>query len=279
MGTRFCSITSERIDQYYYQVDTASVDDTNSWVNYNRYINTYALHADICYGYYNVMPITEETADLFNRHQLIEEDITSDNILPMSVMHHARYLYMPAITVRDYQSFISRQAVAALLSVMASYLLHMYDLKKIKTIYANPTTFQGNRLMKKMGFQPLHAVKRMLQSSNDIYYLNPDDIFVDYMQQLEKKYARFVNTNPWPEVGAVSLREIVQSDKILIEDVFDKLNYPLAFEEVMNDYQAAIYRSQLIGVAHKTDTQLYGIHPKWQGRGLGAKLKRLLALL
>lgn len=197
---------TDMLDQYYYTVDTASIDTINSWLSFNPYTNSYALVGDELIGYYNLMPIKDSTAKLFYDGHLKEEDLTIDHMLSAQDMHKARYFYLPAITVKDYKSYRSRMAVAALISGMASHLLAMFDLKNIKAIYANPTTFQGNLLINKMGFKPLYKNKKPLGAGNDIYIMEFEDGFEERLRTMEKRYSKFVASNPWPELGRTGIK-------------------------------------------------------------------------
>jgi hypothetical protein len=246
-------VQTDVMDRYYYTIDTATVEDNNAWVDFNRYMNTYALIGDELIGYFNLMPIKQETAPLIQRQDLKEEDITIDHILRPDSMHHAQYLYLPAITVKDFKSFRSRQAVAALLSGMASYMLNMYDVRKLKAIYANPTTFQGNLLIKKMGFKPLHGVKKPL-SGLDIYYTAPSESIVKELRALEKRYAHLVSENPWPEMGKVSLEPVTEQMLIYANPIMDDIEGRQNEAAVKADgvYYLAKYRGEYIGLARKS---------------------------
>jgi hypothetical protein len=268
---------TDLLDSTYYTIDTASLDVINSWLNFNKLTNSYAMIDNELIGYINLMPIKTETAVLIQRQDLREEDIRPDHMLAENAMHHAQYLYLPAITVKDYKAYRSRQAVAALFSGMASYLLHMYDVRKLKSIYANPTTFQGNILIKKMGFRPLHGVKKPL-SGLDIYHKVPDENIVDELRALEKRYAHLVSENPWPEMGKVALEPVTEQTLIYANPIMDDIEgrQNEATVKANGTYYLAKYRGEYVGLARKKsgDQPLwYGLHSRWRGRGLGAKLK------
>ena len=196
---------TEALDEYYYSIDTASIPVINSWLDFNGYTNSYAMLGEELVGYYNLMPIKESTARAFFNGMLKEEDITTEHMLSAQEMRKAQYFYLPAITVKDYKSYRSRQAVAALISGMASHLLSMFDLPNLKAIYANPTTYQGNMLINKMGFQPLYRNKRPLGAGNDIYVLSFEGDALDRLRRIEQRYSRFVGKNPWPELGRTGI--------------------------------------------------------------------------
>jgi hypothetical protein len=272
-----CRIQTRAMDRFYYSIDTANNEETKSWGEHNPYTYTCALIGDEAVGYLTLMPLKQSTNDLILRQDLPEEDITPDHLLGANAMHHAQYLYLPAITVKDFKSFRSRQAVAALLSGMASYMLNMYDVRKLKAIYANPTTFQGNLLIKKMGFKPLHGAKKPL-SGLDIYYTAPSENIVNELRALEKRYAHLVSENPWPEMGKVSLEPVTEQMLIYANPIMDDIEGRQNESAVKADgvYYLAKYRGEYIGLARKASSKeplWYGLHSRWRGRGLGAKLK------
>jgi hypothetical protein len=266
-------VQTDVMDSSYYTVDTASLRVIHDWLRFNGYSNTYALIGEEVIGYINLMSIKAEAAILIQRQDLREEDIRSNHIIPFQSMHHAQYLYLPAITVKDFRNFRSRQAVAALLSGMASYMLNMYNVRKLKAIYANPTTFQGNILIRKMGFKPLHGAKKPL-SGLDIYYTTPSENIVGELRSIEKRYAHLVSENPWPELGKVTLEKPTSNNDYHIKLILGNIENPPALDD--GPFYLAKYRDEYIGVARKAegDKKLwYGLHPRWRERGLGAKLK------
>lgn len=263
---------ANELDRKYYTIDTATPDDTNSWVRFNMLTNTFALIENDLYGYFNMMPIKESTAQLFQRQELKEEDITTEHMMSSRNMHYARYFYLPAITVKDYKDYRSRQAVAALLSGMASYLLNMFNLNEIQHVYANPTTFQGNHLMRKLGFRPLHNVKKPLASS-DVYCLQPDQHFIAKMKALEKRYSHLISSNPWPEQGRVSLLPVTTDNIIHANNIAEACEHSSIPKPNDGMHYLALYREEPIGLVYKKEGAVqYGLHPKWRKRGLGSKL-------
>ncbi len=193
------------MDRFYYSIDTADIPTINSWIDFNGYTNSYALSGTEVIGYYNLMPIKESTALAFFKGMLKEEDLTTKHMFSAQEMHRAEYFYIPAITVKDYKSYRSRMAVAALLSGLSSHLLNMFDLSKVKSIYANPTTFQGNVMIRKLGFEPLYRNKKPLGAGNDIYTFEFTSEAIERLRTIEKRYARFVGKNPWPELGRTGI--------------------------------------------------------------------------
>lgn len=192
------------INNQYFTIDTAEPDDVYDWVNHNRLMVTYALCNDKVHGFFNVMPLTKEAGNLFERDGLKEEDITTAHILTPDVMAHAQYLYFPAIASRAYQRYQSRQCTAALIGALASHLLAVYTRGTLKKIFANPTTFQRNRMIRKLGLQPLSGFKKPL-TGNDLYYAEFDDAMFQRLHHIQERYARFIGTNCWADGSWKSL--------------------------------------------------------------------------
>ena len=186
------------INNQYFTIDTAEPEDVYDWVNHNRLMVTYALHNDTVQGFFNVMPLTQEAGRLFERNEIKEEDITTEHILAPDVMHYAEYLYFPAIAVRNYESYAARQCTAALMSALAYLLLHTYNPHRLQKIFVNPTTFQGNRMIRKLGLEPLGHYKKAL-TGNDIYLGAFNEHTIEKLEKLEKRYARFIGYNSWQE--------------------------------------------------------------------------------
>lgn len=184
------------INNQYFTVDTAPPNEVYDWVNHNRMIVTYALHNDQVQGFFNLMPLTSEAGALFEKNQIQEDDITIDHILPPEFMYRAEYFYFPAIAVRNYNTYHAHQCAAALFAALATHIKAIYDPAMVKRIYANPTTYRGNVIVRKLGLKPLVSHKKPLKG-NDIYYADIDETFFEKMNYFEDHYGRFIGENCW----------------------------------------------------------------------------------
>jgi hypothetical protein len=185
------------ISRRHFTIDTADIFTVQEWIDFNPYIVTYAVIDGECLGFFTILPITTECAAQFDEQSIKEEDVGIEHILPHSVMEHAQYAYLAAIAIKEKNNYINRQCAASLVSTMCDYFLNAYDPKNLKRIYANPTTFNGNHLVRKMGLAPVVSYKKPLKG-NDIYAIDmtkPETI--EGMEYLSKRYSRFVGSNPW----------------------------------------------------------------------------------
>jgi hypothetical protein len=186
----------EVINNSYFTIDTADLSIVNTWLDYNPYILTHALLDGTVHGFFNIIPISTETAELFDRQALKEEDLNTSHMLMHEALPHAKYAYLAAIAVKDYHSYLSHQCVAAMMSAIASLFLRGYSPLKLQRLYANPTTFKGNMMVRKLGLKPSVAIKKPLKG-NDIYTLDFTPEIFAHLEMLEKRYARFVGKNDW----------------------------------------------------------------------------------
>lgn len=187
---------SDVINNVYFTVDTADLITVHEWITYNPYIVTHALVDDDVIGFFNVIPITTECAELFDRQALKEEDINIEHILPPESLKYAKYAYLAAIAVKDTHKYISRQCAAALISSMSDHFLYGYDIKTLKRIYANPTTFNGNHLVRKLGLEPVIPYKKSL-TDNDIYKIDINDKTIEGLNYFSNRYKKFIANNCW----------------------------------------------------------------------------------
>lgn len=192
------SDATDAIAAQYFTVDTASADEANEWSRFNRHMVTYALYRGEVLGFFNVIPLTEECGKLFERQAIKEEDLTVEHILPRESLRYAQYAYIAAIAVKDTRNFVSRQCVAALLSGMADLLLNGYKPEYFRRILANPTTFQGNKIVRRLGLKPLNPFKKPL-AENDVYAADINEETRLRLDALSTKYTRFTGKNPWRE--------------------------------------------------------------------------------
>lgn len=180
----------------YFTIDTADLITFYEWYAHNPYIVTYAISNGETIGYYNVIPITTECAQMFDEQAIKEEDMRIEHILSADVMEHAQHVYLASIAIRDRNSYLSRQCVAAMICAIADNLLNGYDIGRLKRVYANPTTFDGNRMVRKLGLTPVVSYKKPLKG-NDIYALDltPENIVT--LRKMADRYRRLIGTNSW----------------------------------------------------------------------------------
>lgn len=190
---------ADDISDMYFTVDTAHPADVRSWAMHNRMLMTYAIHEGKVLGFTNLMPLTREAGLLFERNAIREEELTPEHILAPDVMHYAEYFYLPGIAVSNYQSYKAHQCAAALMSVLAYALLNFYDRKRLKKIFVNPTTFQGNRMTRKLGLQRLAAHNNRMLTGSDLYYATFDKELFQNLERIEQRYRRFVRSNWWQD--------------------------------------------------------------------------------
>ncbi len=186
------------INDRYFTIDTADHETIRSWERRNPSITTYAIRNDTTQGFFNIMPVTREAAALLERQELREEDIRPEYVLPPELLSRAETAYFAAIAIRDTQSFTGRQCAAALLSVIASQLLHGYRQGVLRRLFANPTTYAGNAMIRRLGLKPLIGHKKPLKA-NDIYVADMTPERIAALETLEARYARFVGDNPWAQ--------------------------------------------------------------------------------
>lgn len=187
---------ADAISNRYFTVDTASMDVVDEWVEFNPYIVTYAMYEGRVAGFFNVMPLTMESGDKFMRHEMVEEDLRTQDMLMHEALPFAKYAYVAAIAIESTDSYLNRQCAAALVGAMADLLLYGYNREHFRMLFANPTTFQGNKLVRRLGLKPLQNYKKSLKS-NDIYASTMDEETRTSLENLSNRYARFIGTNPW----------------------------------------------------------------------------------
>jgi hypothetical protein len=182
----------------YFTVDTAERATLEAWKKKNPHNLTYIFDGDIFMGFMEILPLTRECGELFDRQELLEEDLTADFILPPDEMHAAEYVYISGIAVPDTASWRSKCAAAALVSCGAGMIRHLYGGGQLKKIFANPTTYWGNRIIGRFGLRPAIAHKKPLRAGNDIYVATADAEFWTMIERIEKRYQRFIIDYPWP---------------------------------------------------------------------------------
>lgn len=189
---------ADTINNKYFTIDTADLITVHEWLDFNPYIVTHALRDEEVVGFFNIMPITNECAALFDNQQIKEEDLDIQHMLAPEVMHLAENAYLAAIAIKDIGNYQNSQCAAALLSAMCDHFLYGYDITKLKRIYANPTTFNGNNLVRKMGLKPVISHKKPLKG-NDIYAMDITPETLDGLKYYSERYKRFICDNAWAQ--------------------------------------------------------------------------------
>lgn len=182
----------------YFTVDTAERATLEGWKRKNPHNLTYAFDGDAFMGFVEILPVTAACGALLAANDLLEEELTADAILPPETMEYAQYLYISGIAIADTDSYRSKQAAAALVSCGAGMIRHLYRPDRLKTIFANPTTWWGNRIIGRFGLHPLSGKKRSIRAGNDIYAVAATPEYWDTLAALEKRYQRFILNYPWP---------------------------------------------------------------------------------
>lgn len=189
---------SDILDSKYFSVDTASEDTIHNWNDFNRYAFTASMLDDTLYGFFTVLPITSECAELFERNELSEENLELDFVLPNESLRYAQYAYVPAIAIRKLNDYTSHQCLASLMVGITGLFLHGYNPERLKKIYVNPTTYHGNRFVRRLGFKPLQNMKKSLKPSDTYAVDFTPEIAAEYAR-INAHYARYVGQNPWTE--------------------------------------------------------------------------------
>ncbi|MDB5478584.1 MAG: hypothetical protein JWM96_1079 [Alphaproteobacteria bacterium] len=186
----------DAIHSRYFTIDTADLDTFYQWYALNPHIVTYAVHENDVTGYFCILPISGECAALFDQQAIKEEDLSLEHLIPLEVMHHAQFAYIGTIAIKDNRQFLSRQCAAALMAGVANHFLQDYNPQKLKRLYANPTTFNGNHMVRKLGLKPVVTLKKPL-TGNDIYAMDVTDETLAAFAYLSQRYGRFIGENPW----------------------------------------------------------------------------------
>jgi hypothetical protein len=183
------------IHNQYFTIDTVSVPVLREWLDFNAYIDTYAMYKGRVHGFINIIPLTDECGEMFLQQSIREEDLRIEHFLPHDFLHEARFAYFAAIAVKEIPRYISRQCVAAMFSVAASQLRHHY--KSLEKILANPTTYHGNVIVDHLGMKPLVAWRKPL-GENDIYAIDmAERSSAEKLAWIEDRYAHLIGVNPW----------------------------------------------------------------------------------
>src|ERR1044072_4346624 len=74
----------------YFTIDTAERKTLEEWKKKNPHNLSYAFDGDEFMGFVEILPLSMECGQLFERQELLEEDLTAAYVLPPDAMKFAR---------------------------------------------------------------------------------------------------------------------------------------------------------------------------------------------
>lgn len=184
------------IAQSYFTIDTASSETAYGWYAKNPDTLIMAVTDGIVHGYADFLPLTADAQKLIENRELREENITADHILPPDAARRATAIYFAGIAIRDRKSTFGARCAAALLGGWGHMLATKYDRDALKYIYANPTTFSGNRLTRRMGLGPVSFNKKTTEGM-DLYMLSLDGKTHTPVDALYPRYKDLIDFIEW----------------------------------------------------------------------------------
>lgn len=184
------------IAQSYFTVDTASSDTATTWYAKNPSCLIIAAKDGIVHGYADFLPLTDEALRAIKERELKEENIGPEHILPPQQIDQCRGIYFAGIAVKRYKSVLGARCTAALLGGATHMLEKIYARSPLEFLLANPTTFSGNKLTRRMGLGPVSFHKRTM-SGMDLYLSSLDGARKQDLYSLHRKYKPLINSVSW----------------------------------------------------------------------------------
>lgn len=186
----------DTIARSYFTIDTASPELAGMWYRKNPSCLIIATIDDVVHGYADFLPLTSEAKQLIEERRLKEEEIGPNHILEPEAMPFCRAVYFAGIAVRDRKSLLAMRCAAALVAGCAYMIEHVYSKQYLEFFYTNPTTYTGNRLVRRLGLQPISAHKKTT-SGMDLYMAAMNDAMHHEMNDLSTRYGRFISSMEW----------------------------------------------------------------------------------
>ncbi len=180
----------------YFSIDTATPETAHAWYDKNPDVLIMAAKNNVVHGYADFLPLTSAALDLMLERNLMEEDIGPEHILAPEHLHLCRAVYFAGIAVRDKGSVSGSRCTAALVAGVAHRMTHTYRDIPLEYFLANPTTFSGNRLGKRMGLESVSFSKKTMRGM-DLYMLTINPASRRTMQELYDRYRAHVGNIDW----------------------------------------------------------------------------------
>lgn len=186
----------KEIAESYFSVDTATPETAFAWYEKNPDALIVAVNKGRVFGYADFLPLTIEAQTLIERYELKEEDIVPDHILAPNEIHKCNAVYFAGIAVRGRGTSLAARCAAALVAGFADMLQHSYKKSPLKILYANPTTFWGNKLSRRLGFVPVDFRKTKM-GGMDLYMSPLQNNRSTALDALHERYKIFIDKTEW----------------------------------------------------------------------------------
>lgn len=188
------------IARRYFTIDTAPPDTAYTWYRKNPYCVITARINGVVHGYADFLPLTSEARQLLETGRLQEDDITPDHLLDAEALPYCKAVYFSGIAIRDKGTVLGARCAAALVAGSCRMIQTIYRQSPLEFIYANPTTFAGNRLARRTGFEPVVREKRMI-GGMDLYKIAVDDAYRANMEHIYAQYSPLIASVGWENTG------------------------------------------------------------------------------
>lgn len=127
-------------------------------------------------GYFDVIPLRETFAHAFLRGLVGEDQMTHEDVVPPSVMHQCKYLYLSGLAVQDANKPTGHRNANILIWAFLKYLEHFYNTTNAFA-FAIAVTQDGDELLQKFKLQ-LAADAEVRTDKHNLYsiHLTPNEI-------------------------------------------------------------------------------------------------------
>ncbi len=106
-------------------------------------------------GHIDILPIRPATLKTFLEGNIVEKDIRGDSLYSPKEKHLIQDLYVESIIVLPPKGFSNAPAVLSVLTNFAKLVERICDPANVGNIYAIAASESGERLLKRLGFDPI----------------------------------------------------------------------------------------------------------------------------
>jgi hypothetical protein len=180
-------------EKVYPGVESLPSDRYEQWLMLNPTIFICLLDRSRCVrGYFDVFPLRQDFMSLFVEGRVGEQDIRREHILQPREAKKADALYVGGIAVPECRSHEGRKHAAMLVWGLCKYLEHFYPTPPVRHLYAEATTKEGERLLRKFRFE-LVAGPNGRRDPYALYRTSIDDDLLEFVRCNVPEFARMVD--------------------------------------------------------------------------------------
>lgn len=126
-------------------------------------------------GHLDILPLRPATLDAFRKGDIVERDIGGDALYSPTERGSITDLYVESIVLKPQRAVTKGSALLFVLGALGSIVERVADPKTVERLYAIAATSAGEKLIRKLGFEPESVAERR-RDSHPLFVVRAPDL-------------------------------------------------------------------------------------------------------